>query len=340
LDKKNSYDDLCAYSEKFLNDWENKSTVRTQKRSRFSKQLLAKVEFAYHLKSYAHYPEVQALTKKQLQPFYLQSFCDMLGTVAIFEVSFVTDQCGKLATQDLGVELSDSVKRAAIAIGTDEMYHALVARELLSDIKTLTGMEPSHIATGAVKKKSVGTKKIKSSGVQLAPLDYFKSAVPPKLQNIAAAIVLCISENSAVDDLIVMARNANKDNPADLYIREHLADESRHSAFFQRLLKYMWSIVTEKDRIILGRAIAGYFVKYISSNEDQRYRVHYNELRRLELSEQTCQTIAREVAQNECNTPLYDVEFNKPAMQLMKIAGVHDHLPTRRLFVRNNLLAA
>ncbi len=340
MDQKNSYDDLCAYSEKFLNDWENKSTVRTQKRSRFSKQLLEKIEFAYHLKSYAHYPEVQALSKKQLQPFYLQSLCDMLGAVAFFEVSFVTDQCGKLALQDLGVELSDSIKQAAIAIGTDEMYHAFVARELLADIKRLTGMVPSHIGTAAVKKKSAVTKKIKASEVRLAPLDYFKEAVPPKLQNITAAIVLCISENSAVDDLISMARNASKNNPADIYIREHLADESRHAAFFQRLLTYMWSTVTEKDRIILGRAIAGYFVKYTSSNEAHRYGFHCSQLKLLGLSDQACQTIAQEVARQECARLLHEVEFNKPAMRLMKVAGVCDHPPTHRLFVKNNLLAA
>jgi hypothetical protein len=61
------------------------------------------------LKPFAEYAEIQALTPSQLHPLYLQSLSDMLYGVAQFEVNFVTDQCGKLANKDLGIELTDAI---------------------------------------------------------------------------------------------------------------------------------------------------------------------------------------------------------------------------------------
>ena len=264
MNKSTSLSEFHTYAQKYLIDWENKSTVRTKKRARFSKSQLEKVDFSFSLKPYKHFPEIQALKKKQLQAFYLQSFCDLLDGVANFEVNFVTDQCGKLANRELGIDLSDSIKQVAIAIGTDEMYHALVARELLSDMKTLMGVTPTIANKPVASEPLDTTSKIKKKEVPVKPLDYFRSAVPTELQHIAEATLLCILENAVIDDVIQMAKVAHTGNPAVIYCREHLHDESRHKVFFQQLLKYLWSAISEKDRVVLGRAIAGYFVKYLT----------------------------------------------------------------------------
>jgi hypothetical protein len=339
MQSNSSLNELRSYSQKYLNDWENKSTIRTQKRSRSSQRLLLKLDFSVSLKPYAHLPEIKALKKKQLRAFYLQSYCDLLYGVANFEVNFVTDQCGKLANQDLGIELSDSVKQVAIAIGIDEMYHAFVARELLSDLKTLAGITPTFASKPVMLKKTTTTSTMKKSEVLLMPLEYFKNAVPPKLQRIAETTLLCILENALVDDFIEMAKHARTDNPADVYAREHLHDESRHKVFFQHLLKYIWSAISEKNRVVLGRAIAGYFVKYMTPNEEQLTAFHRRTLEHLGLPVELCQSIANKLSEQECKKQLHELEFIKNPMRLMKVAGVSDHPATRRLFIRKHLLA-
>jgi len=340
LNTSTSLTEFHTYAQKYLNDWEKKSTVRTKKRSRFSKSLLAKVDFSYSLKPYKHLPEIQALKKKQLQAFYLQSFCDVLSGVANFEVNFVTDQCGKLANQGLGIDLSDSIKQVAIAIGTDEMYHAFVARELLSDLKTLVGVTPSAVHKPVAAKGSDTTSKLKKEGALVAPLDFFRSAVPTKLERIAETTLLCILENAVVDDIISTAKVAHTDNPADIYFREHLHDESRHKVFFQHLLKYLWSAISEKDRVVLGRAIVGYFVTYVTPSEEQLFEFHHKTLEPLGLPIAVSQSIARKVTEQECKEQLHEVEFIQNPMRLMKIAGVIEHAPTHRLLIKKHLLAA
>ncbi len=338
--------ELDAYCQKYLIDWESKSTVRTQKRSRFSKSSLAEMSYPFALKNYVDHINVEKLSRKKLQPFYLQSFCDMIGGVAVVEVDSITALCGKLANQDLGIELSDSIRQVAIAIGTDEMYHAFVARELLSDLKTLSGIVPTDFTkrqAAAIKlrdmRKIPDLKSNKKQKVFMAPLDYIKSDMPPKLHNIAETTMLCIFENILVDDFISIAKHANTTNPADIYVREHLTDESRHKIFFQQLMKYIWANITEKGRIALGRAITGYFVEYFTPNADQLATYHYLQLELLGLSDQDCQKIAYAVAEQECSKPLYQQDWLKSPMRLMDIAGVTAHVPTRRLLMKNHLLA-
>lgn len=327
--------ELDAYSRKYLLAWEDKSTVRTQKRSRFKKASLAKVVFPLSLKPFMHLPEVQALSKKKLQPFYLQSFCDMLHQVGRFEVMFVTDQCGKLANEDLGLELTDSVRQVAIAIGIDEMYHALVAKELVSDIGTLAGVIPTALKAAPPVKKT----RTKQAPPPTA-LEVFKAPLPERLHRLSEAILLCILENAVVDDIIEMARYAGSDNPADVYVREHLTDESRHKIFFQRLLKYIWTSISEKDQVVLGRAIVKYLVYFNTMPVEQLAGYYSHTLREAGLSDEIARTLGEQVATHDSQRPLYELNFVSNPVHLMRVAGVLDHLPTRKLFIKHRLIAA
>jgi len=333
--------ELDSFSKKYLIDWEQKSTVRTGKRSRLDKSMISKVEFPYLIKHFLQYPEIRALTQEDLQPFYLQSLCNVLYAVTQFEVNFVTDQCGKLANKDLGIEISSSIKQVAIAIGTDEMYHAFAASELLSDIEELTGVTP----VVPQKSKPEPPKDIlvganEQTKVRLTPVEYFKNAVPEKLQRIAETTLLCILENAVVDDLLEMAKDFQAVNPVAVYNREHIHDEGRHKVFFQRLLKYIWSALSEEDRLCLGQAIAGYYGNYSQQpTYDELVEVTSKNLQKLPLSEDVVRLIAPQVAKSLAKQPLHEKDYIQNPMRLMAFAGVSDHPPTRELFLKIGLLA-
>jgi len=333
--------ELDSFSKKYLLDWEQKSTVRTGKRSRLDKAMISKVEFPYTIKQFLQYPEVKALTQAELQPFYLQSLCNVLYAVTQFEVNFVTDQCGKLANKDLGIELSSSIKQVAIAIGTDEMYHAFAARELLSDIEELTGVIPAALQkTSAKTSREDLANPIKQAKARLTHVEYFKNAVPEKLERVAETTLLCILENAVVDDLLEMAKNYQVDNPVALYNREHIHDEGRHKVFFQRLLKYIWSALSEEDRLSLGQAIAGYYEQYFQLPPyDELVQITSANLQKLPLSEDVIRLIAPQEAKSLAKQPLYEKDFIQNPMRLMAFAGVSDHPPTRELFLKVGLLA-
>jgi hypothetical protein len=333
--------ELDSFSKKYLLDWEKKSTVRTGNRSRLDKSMISKVEFPYVIKQILQYPEVKALTQEELQPFYLQSLCNVLYGVTQFEVNFVTDQCGKLANTDLGIELSNSIKQVAIAIGTDEMYHAFAARELLSDIEELTGVTP---VVPQKNKPELQKDHLASSNQQakarLTPVEYFKNAVPEKLERIAETTLLCILENAVVDDLLEMAKDFDDANPVAVYNREHIQDEGRHKVFFQRLLKYIWGAISEEDRIALGKAIAGYYEKYLEMpSYDELVKIASKNLQKLPLSEDVIQSLAPQITKSLAKQPLHEKDFIQNPMRLMAFAGVSDHPPTRELFLKIGLLA-
>jgi hypothetical protein len=333
--------DLDSFSKKYLIDWEKKSTVRAGKRSRLDKSMISKVEFPYIIKQFLEYPEVRALTQEELQPFYLQSLCNVLYGVTQFEVNFVTDQCGKLANTDLGIELTSSIKQVAIAIGTDEMYHAFAARELLSDIEEFTGVVPLvPQQSKPVPSKDALVSDNEQANARLTPVEYFKNAVPKKLQRIAETTLLCILENAVVDDLLEMAKDFQAVNPVAVYNREHIHDEGRHKVFFQRLLKYIWGALSEEDRISLGQAIAGYYEKYSKPpTYDELVGIKTINLQKLPLSETVIQSIASQVAKSLAKQPLHEKDFIQNPMRLMAFAGISDHAPTRELFLKIGLLA-
>lgn len=338
---KQTLSDLDSFSKKYLLDWEKKSTVRSGKRSRLDKTMISKVEFPYIIKQFLQYPEIEALSQEELQPFYLQSLCNVLYGVTQFEVNFVADQCGKLANKDLGVELSTSIAQVALAIGTDEMYHAFAARELLAAIEELTGVIPevAQKSSSQPRKDDLGSSN-KQTKAPFSPAEYFKNAVPEKLERIAETTLLCILENAIVDDLFEMAKDFQTTNPVAIYNREHLHDEGRHKVFFQRLLKYIWGALSEEDRICLGQAIAGYYENYSRlPSYDELLQVTSINLQKLPLSEDVVQSIAPRVAKSMTSQPLHETDFFKNPMRLMAFAGISDHLPTRELFLKIGLIA-
>jgi hypothetical protein len=337
-----SLNEFDRFAQKYLLDWENKSTVRSQKRSRFQKSAVAGIVFPFFIKPYLKYPEVNTLTNEQLAPFYLQSLCDMLFGVAQFETNFVTDQCVKLANNELGLELSDSIKQAAIAIGTDEMYHAFAARELLADIKAFTGVTPTILKPPVIVAEPVlveGEEDKSAQPATVPPLEYFKDAVTPELAPIAEATLLCIMENALVDDFFELAKESTNNNPVSVYNREHLHDEGRHKVFFQRLLKYIWTNISEEDRVILGKAVAGYFEKYFLGQDPKIMVTHHKKnLEKLGLSEDAAQNIATQVVSNSSKVSLYAKDYIKNPMRLMEFAGLTQHEPTQQLFVKLGLI--
>jgi hypothetical protein len=338
-----SLHEFDGFAQKYLVDWENKSTVRSQKRSRLQKEGVPEIIFPFFIKPYLKYAEVQALTNERLAPFYLQSLCDMLYGVAHFEVNFVTDQCGKLANKDLGLELTDAIKQVAIAIGTDEMYHAFVARELLADIRTLTGVTPTALKPRPVEEaKPVlieGVEDKPPQPAKLPPLDYFKGAVTPELVPIAEATLLCILENAVVDDFFELAKDSKNNNPVSIYNREHLHDEGRHKVFFQRLLKYIWTNISEEDRVILGKAVAGYFEKYFMEHDAIKIMdFHKKMLEKLGISEDAAQKIATQVTNDISSMPHHTKDHIKNPMRLMAFAGLTQHEPTQELFLKLGLM--
>jgi hypothetical protein len=146
-----------TYSKKYLFDWDKKSTVRSHRRTKVQVADLSEIKAPFLIKPYLEFPEIQKLKEEQLTPLYIQCFCNALYSVSRVEVNFVTTQCIRLANQDNYVEMTDSIRQVALAIGVDETYHALMASQLLSELKEVSGCLPSIIKSSAAHKPADST---------------------------------------------------------------------------------------------------------------------------------------------------------------------------------------
>jgi hypothetical protein len=325
-----------SYAKLYLQEWEKKSTVRAHKRTRLTADSVTHFEEKFLLKPFLDFEEIKKVSEDTLKTFYIKSISNMLNGVSVFESSFVTYQCSKLINQEIGVKLTDSIKQVALAIGTDEMYHALVAAELLNDIKELTGIRPD-----AVEGQSPKNEDVINDTARPRALEFFKKSLPKHLELIGETTLLCILENGVVDKFIQRARDSNTRNPIDIYIREHLADESRHKIFFQYLLKYIWSSISEDDRLSLGKAISDYFYIYYGhsrENLESQHNRYLSILKSLNIDETISQQITKKVIEKQSRTPLYALDYIVNPMRLMKFAGVTSHVPTKSLMQAAELI--
>lgn len=310
--------DLDAYCENYLIEWEKRATVRTKTRTRLTQESLKQELFTHPLKPFLQHEAVIALGPKAVHDFSLQAACNLFQGVANFEIDFVTHICAKIANHNIGVELPEAAKQVAISIGTDEMYHAFTARECLNDIKLHTGIAPYQPVSVAPT----------DFGEKVPPLDFFKSAVPKHLEAIAETTLLCLLENTFTEELYGLSKDATKDSPMHVIMREHILDEGRHMVYFQRLLRHIWANITEEDRVSLGAALVQYCDNYLVIDAAASLTGYSHVLHQLGLDKETSIRIAQETVDNEPEPTRDQMKSIENPLHLMRVAGILDHAPT------------
>jgi hypothetical protein len=317
--------DFEVYCDNYLVEWEKRATVRTKPRTRLTESIKTENMFVFPLKPFAGHALFEAVDKQKIQEFSVRAACNMFLGVSSFEVDFVTAQCSKLAGAGIGIELPDSAKRVAVAIGTDEMYHAFVANECLADIKRFTGIVPVVQAAGGAA----------DFNARKPPLEHFKQALGPGNEALAEVTLLCFLENNFTEELYGIAKGQTAESQMHTIIREHVMDEGRHMVFFQRLLGHIWESLNDELRCTLGKSMVDFCDIYLTLDEQTVMGGYTSTLRQLGLSDEDCNAIARD-------TILKDGLLSKSEMpsivnpkHLMKMAGVLEHQPTRDLMIES-----
>lgn len=317
--------DLDTYCENYLIEWEKRATVRTKSRTRLTQESLKQELFTHPLKPFLQHEAVLALGPKAVHDFSLQAACNLFQGVANFEIDFVASICAKIANHNIGVALPEAAKQVAISIGTDEMYHAFTARECLNDIKLHTGVEPYEPVSVAPT----------DFGEKVPPLAFFKSAVPKHLEAIAETTLLCLLENTFTEELYGLSKDATKDSPMHVIMREHILDEGRHMVYFQRLLRHIWSNITEDDRVSLGQALVKYCDNYLVIDAAASLTGYTHVLHQLGLDKDTSIKIARETVAGEPEPTKDQMKSIVNPLHLMRVAGILDHAPTHQLLLNS-----
>ena len=325
--------DLDGFCERYLGEWEQRSTVRRAPRSRFSGEALAGDLFPAAMAPVLHHPAVARLDADAKRLFLTCMAYDFQGGVADIEVDLVADLCGRLAGAELGIELPRSARQVALTIGTDEFYHAYAAREFVDDVRRHTGIEPTPMQSA-------------EEPVCLA-VAYVRDTAPAELRSLAETMALCFAENVITEELFGMSRDTPAGSPFHVVVREHLVDEGRHQTYFQTLMRHIWREVGEETRRALGRLLPGFLDIFLCDPAFyvERQTLH---LGRLGFDGETGRRIVGEayaalmpvLPPGEPRPPKSAMKFAALPMNLVNVAGFLDHAPTRALLVESRWLAA
>lgn len=320
--------ELDKYSQRYLRQWDKRATIRTIPRYRVAKQETKNDLFPVDNQPLAEHPEVVALGKDALRELLIRTVYKWQGDVAALEVDVVTNLCGRLANDPVSFNLPDSARHAALTVGTDEVYHAYAAREFIADVQRHTGVNPGNIA--------------ETEYPILKGIAYLREAAPPELLREAETMALCFAENFVTESLFGMAKDTEADNPFHISLREHLIDEGRHQNFFQALMRHMWAEIDEEARVALGVLIPGFLDAFLLNIEPIRHS--YGEIltflgfeyeRGMEMVDE-----AYTLKYGRWSGTKANVTYAQRCLNLVKVANILDHAPTRATMIESGWINA
>lgn len=317
--------DFDGYCRHYLQQWEQRATVRHMPRTRLSAEAARHELFPAALQPVLSHAEVIARGPDVRHRIMARATATFMLHVAILEVDLITDLCIKFVTADSGVPMPEAAKQVALTVATDEAYHAFVAREFLGDLECHTGIVPATDATMPV----------------AAGLAELRRRARPDLKAATDTMVLCFAENFVTEELFGLSREAIPQGPFHTMMREHLMDEGRHQVFFQRLFRQIWTGFGEEERSALGRLVPVYLDSFLIAGNyeaSQRDLLEYAGFDR-----EVAARIARESLAATFGTELprkSSLQFMRNALHLVEVSGILEHEPTRRALVESGWVDA
>jgi hypothetical protein len=313
--------DIGKYAEGYLQEWDQRATVRARQRYRLTADAVSKELYPAVLMPLLKHPEIVALGEEARRRIAAQTACAGQEAIAGIEADVVAELCSRLASDGAGVPLPGAARQVALTIGTDELYHAYVAREFAADIERLSGV-PALAGDEA-------------RPPLYAAVAFIRKAASGGLRRSAETMALCIAEHFVTEELFGVSKETVSDSPFHFTLREHLADEGRHQVFFRHLMRHLWEASDEEARTALGRLIPGFLDAFLNPG----FQGHLDRriLEGLGFTGDDSTRIATEAATLAYGPPSDGDKSLLPAarhpLRLLKEAGILDHGPTRERLI-------
>ena len=318
--------DIGKYAEGYLQEWDQRATVRTLQRYRLTADAVWKELYPLSLMPILKHPAIVALGEEVRRRIVVETACAGQEAIAGIEADVVAELCSRLASDGAGVPLPGAARQVALTIGTDELYHAFVAREFVADIERLNGI-PALAGDDA-------------RPPLYAAVAFIRKAASGALQRSAETMALCIAEHFVTEELFGVSKDTVSDSPFHFTLREHLVDEGRHQVFFRHLMRHLWEASEEDARTALGKLIPGFLDAFLNPGFQRHLDLRI--LEGLGFTGDDSTRIAAEAATLAYGPPSDGAKGMLPAarhpFKLLKEAGILDHGPTRERLIEGGWL--
>ena len=225
-----------------LSDWNSRASVRASPHDyrlpeNVQEQLETRHWFPPAFLPYLTHPAIEAAGRSMLHRLTARHLVHFLDYTTLLEHRIVNRAVETIVHGELPVEVPTSMKTAALQLYTDEGYHALFSSQVAEQIASL------YAITG----RPVMPRRITRMNLLVA-------RTRQEQRPLACFLLGFVSETIIARELLDVCRDSLVSSVNDM-LRDHLADEARHSRYFAEAFHYFWLSMNSRQRTFASRTL-------------------------------------------------------------------------------------
>ncbi|EJM03559.1 P-aminobenzoate N-oxygenase AurF [Pseudomonas sp. GM102] len=225
-----------------LGDWNTRASVRTSEHDYLlppdlEQQLVTRHWFPPGLLAYLNHPAIKALGETVIHRLSANHLVHFLDYTTVLEHRIVNRSVETIIHGELKVNIPPRMKTAALQLYTDEGYHALFSNSLAEQIAGVYGINLRPVMPQRITRLST-----------------LLERAPDQHRALAWFLVGFVSETIIARELLDVCRD-DLVSSVQAMLRDHLADEARHSRYFSEVFHYLWLTLNSRQRIFAARLL-------------------------------------------------------------------------------------
>ena len=225
-----------------LGDWNTRASVRTSKHDYLlppdlEQQLETRHWFPPGFLAYLTHPAIEAAGQTVIHRLSANHLVYFLDYTTLLEHRIVNRCVETIIHGELKVHIPSRMKTAALQLYTDEGYHALFSNTLAEQVAGVYGISLRPVMPHRITR-----------------LNTLLDHAPEEHKALAWFLVGFVSETIIAKELLDVCRD-DLVSSVRAMLRDHLADEARHSRYFSEVFHYLWLTLNSRQRTFAARLL-------------------------------------------------------------------------------------
>lgn len=225
-----------------LGDWDNRASVRTSQHDFLlpedvEQQLETRHWFPPTFLPYLAHPAIQAAGAAVQHRLAANHLVHFLDYTTLLEHRIVNRAVETIIHGELPAYIPARMKNAALQLYTDEGYHALFSNRLAEQIASRYAIVDRPVMP-----------------LRISRLNSLIARTPQGNRPLAWFLLGFVSETIIARELLNACRDSLVSSVSDM-LRDHLADEARHSRYFAEVFHYLWLTLNSRQRTFSAKLL-------------------------------------------------------------------------------------
>ncbi|WP_166221565.1 diiron oxygenase [Pseudomonas atagonensis] len=225
-----------------LGDWNHRASVRTSQHDYklpedLTQQLQTRHWFPPAFLPYLSHPSIAAAGSAITHRLAANHLVHFLDYTTLLEHRIVNRAVETIIHGELPAYIPARMKNAALQLYTDEGYHALFSNQLAEQIASLHGIAGRPVMP-----------------LRITRLNALIARTPESKRALAWFLLGFVSETIIARELLDICRDSLVSCVSEM-LRDHLADEARHSRYFAEVFHYLWITLNSRQRTFSARVL-------------------------------------------------------------------------------------